>query len=305
MKQGGDASVELSVVVATYNHAPFIGQALDSVLAQQTGRSFEIIISEDDSTDGTRNIVEAFATREPRARLMLSASNMRSNEVIARGIHSARGRYICLLDGDDYWTSPTRLERQAGLLDDHPHVSAWFHNAAICRADGLSQDRWTPSSQPAVVTADDIWHGNPFATCAGMMRASALGDLGAWYYDFFPMTDWPLYVLCAEHGEICFDDEVVGAYRLHEGGLVSALPGRAKLDMIAHFYRRMDEALAFRSHDRARAAASRFFFDWAEVYADSGDRAMARCCLAHSLGGRGVGLSVGWRRWARCAWRLR
>lgn len=298
-------AAELSVVVVTYNHAPFIEQALESVLAQQTDRSIEIIISEDDSTDGTRAIVTAFVAREPRARLFLSPHNLRSNEVVARGIRNARGRYICLLDGDDYWTSPSKLEHQAALLDDHPEVSAWFHNAVICRADGPSQDRWTPPSQAAVVTADEIWHGNPFATCAGMLRASALSNLGGWYNQFFPMTDWPLYVLCTEHGDIRFDDEVVGGYRLHEGGLVSALPGKAKLEMIARFYRRMDEALAFHSHDRARAGASRFFFDWAEVYAASRNRAMARFCLAQSLRGRGVGLSVGLREWARCAWRLR
>jgi len=297
--------VELTVLVVTHNHAPFIEQALDSVLAQDTDRPIEIIISEDASTDATREIVTAFAAREPRARLLLSRHNLRSNEVVARGIRSARGRYLCLLDGDDYWTSPWKLEKQAALLDAHPGTTAWFHNAVVCRPDGELHQRWTPSSQPGVLTSSTIWHGNPFATCAGMIRSSALRGLGAWYDDFFPMTDWPLYVLCAEHGEVRFDDEVVGAYRLHEGGLVSALPGRAKLEMIARFYRRMDQALAFRQHDLARAGASRFFFDWAEVHRAAGDRETARFCLAQSLRSKGVGLSVGWRAWARCAWGLR
>jgi len=301
---GGDA-IELTVLVVTYNHAPFIEQALDSVLAQQTDRPVEIIISEDASTDATREIVTAFAAREPRARLMLSPRNLRSNEVVARGIRNARGRYLCILDGDDYWTSPSKLERQAALLDAHPEITAWFHNAVICRPDGESQERWTASSQPERVTRSSIWHGNPFATCAGMIRISALQGLGAWYDGFFPMTDWPLYVLAAEHGDIRFDDEVVGGYRLHEGGLYSALPGKAKLEMIARFYPRMDEALAFRQHDLARAGASRFFFDWAEVYRADGDRRMARYCLEKSLRAKGVGLSVGWGAWARCAWRLR
>jgi glycosyltransferase involved in cell wall biosynthesis len=300
----GDA-VEVTVLVVTYNHAPFIQQALDSVLAQETDRPIEIIISEDASTDATREIVTAFAAREPRARLLLSPRNLRSNEVVARGIRSARGRFLCLLDGDDYWTSARKLEQQAALLDAHPRTTAWFHNAVICRPDGESQERWTPSIQPGVLTRSSIWHGNPFATCAGMIRSSALRGLGAWYDDFFPMTDWPLYVLAAEGGDIRFDDEVVGAYRLHEGGLFSAQPGRAKLEMIARFYPRMDEALAFRQHDLARAGASRFFFDWAEVYRVAGDRETARFCLGQSLRAKGVGLSVGWRAWARCAWGLR
>jgi glycosyltransferase involved in cell wall biosynthesis len=300
-----DDEVELTVLVVTYNHAPFIEQALDSVLAQQTDRTLEIIISEDASTDSTTRIITDFAAREPRARLLLSPQNLRSNEVVARGVRSARGRYLCLLDGDDYWTSPSKLDEQAALLDAHPGVSAWFHNAVIWRPDGESADRWTPASQPDVVTDRSIWDGNPFATCAGMIRTSALSGLGAWYDDFFPMTDWPLYVLCAGQGEVRFTDEVVGAYRLHDGGLFSALPGRTKLEMIAQFYPRMDEALAFRQHDLARAGASRFFFDWAEVYREAGDRDTARYCLAQSLRARGVGLSVGWRAVARCARGLR
>lgn len=303
--RGAGAAVELSVLVVTYNHAPFVEQALESVLAQRTDRPTEILLSEDASTDATRDIVTAFAAREPRARLLLSPHNLRSNEVVARGIRSARGRYLCLLDGDDYWTSPTKLDDQAALLDGHPDVSAWFHNAVICGPDGRSADRWTPASQRGVVTGSSIWQGNPFATCAGMIRTSALRGLGPWYDAFFPMTDWPLYVLCTEHGEVRFTDEAVGAYRLHEGGLVSALPGRAKLELIAGFYRGMDEALGFRRHDRARAGASRFFFDWAEAYRVSGDRELARFCLAESRRAGGVGLSVGWRAWARCSWDLR
>jgi glycosyltransferase involved in cell wall biosynthesis len=285
-------AVQLSVVVVTYNHAPYIAQAIESVLAQQTSRPMEIIVSEDCSTDGTREIVRDFAARDPRIRLLL---------VVARGIRAARGRYIALLDGDDYWTSPTKLERQAAILDADPGLSACFHNAVTLP----SGERWTPVGQPSRVTLADIWQGNPFATCAGMMRASALADLGDWYHGFFPITDWPLYILCAEHGDIAFSDELVGAYRLHEGGLFSALPGSRKLDMIAGFYKRMGKALGARSRDFARAGASRYFFDWTKAYAASGDRAMARHCLARSLRGGGVGRSVSRREWVRAAWRLR
>lgn len=298
-------AVDLSVVVVTYDHEPYLEQALESVVSQRTDRSLEIIVSEDHSRDGTRAIVTAFALREPRARLLLSPRNLRSNEVVRRAIASARGTYVCLLDGDDHWTSPTKLEVQASLLDAHPEISAWFHNARVIGSDGPPDRRWTPSTQQAVTTAGTIWAGNPFATCAGMMRRSALVGLGEWYDGFFPMTDWPLYVLCAEHGDLAFTDEVVGAYRLHDRGLVSSRPTGERLEMIARFYPRMDRALGFRHHDRARAGAARFFFDWAEVYAAEGDRRMARWCLARSLRSGGVGRSVTRREWSRCAWRSR
>jgi glycosyltransferase involved in cell wall biosynthesis len=305
MTRAAEGAVDVSVVVVTYNHGPYIAQSLRSVAEQETERSIEIIISEDHSTDDTRAIITDFAEHEPRARLLLSSHNLRSNEVVARGIRNASGRYLCLLDGDDYWTSASKLDRQAAWLDEDPTLSACFHNAWVDRGDGQLEDRWTPATQAARTAGDEIWMGNPYATCAGMLRVSALRSLGSWYDDFFPITDWPLYILCTEHGDIGFDDEPVGVYRLHDGGEFSALPTRTRFEMMSSFYERMDAALSHRSHDRAKAGATRYFFDWAGVFADRGDRTMGRLCLRLSLRAGGVGSAVGRREFGRCAWRLR
>ena len=276
---------EVSVVLATYNHARYIENAIESVRSQQTGRPFELIISEDASTDGTRAIVEATARRDPRVRLCLSPSNLRSNEVIARGIRAARGRYICLLDGDDHWIVSDKLERQAAFLDQNVNASACFHNALIVcgEAEEPGNHRWTPGAQATRTNGSDIWRGNPFATSAGMMRRAALSSLGDWYADFFPITDWPLYILCAEQGELCFIDEPVAAYRLHDGGLFSSLPGRQKLDMTASFYRRMDRATGGRLHGEAQRGCAFYFVEWAEAYAAAGNNSMAWACAWKAL----------------------
>jgi glycosyltransferase involved in cell wall biosynthesis len=217
---------------------------------------------------------------------------------VARGIRAARGRYICMLDGDDYWIAKDKIERQASLLDADDSLAACFHNAVIVRGDAEAGDeRWTPVTQATRMGKVSIWRGNPFATCTGMLRASALRELGPWYARFFPVTDWPLYILCSEHGDLLFIDEVVGAYWLHGGGLFSSLPGKRKLAMIADCYRRMDGALGGRCHDSARAGASVYFCEWAEEYARRGDRAMSRACLVQAVRAGGVGRSVPWRRW--------
>ena len=123
--------VDVSVVVVTYNHEQFIAQALDSVVAQRTDRPIEIIVSEDCSTDATTAIVTTFAAW--RSANAVDAVDPQPPVERGRraGIRAARGRYICLLDGDDYWISPTKVERQAALLDAEPDVSACFHNAAV------------------------------------------------------------------------------------------------------------------------------------------------------------------------------
>ncbi len=277
-----DAPVEVTVVVATFDHESSIERALHSVLTQRTERSLEVIVSEDCSTDATRDLVLRAARCDERVRVMLSEHNLASNEVVARAIGAARGRYLCLLDGDDWWCSPDKVERQAAFLDEHPEASAVFHNAVIAYDDLVTDERWTPATQPRHTDARRIWEGNPFATCAGMMRTGALHGLGAWYHDLFPITDWPLYVLCARYGLLCFDDDVVGVYRLHAGGEFSALPRDAKLDAIAGFYAAMRRSAGGHDPD-LDAGAARYFFDQAWQHVHLGERDLARRCVRHGI----------------------
>src|SRR5512133_2186068 len=110
--------IKVSVLVMTYNHEKFIQQALDSVAMQETNFEYEILISEDCSTDRTRQVVLEFQGEHPdKVRLLLSEKNIHSNEVVVRGICAACGEYIAMLDGDDYWTSPNKLQKQADFLD--------------------------------------------------------------------------------------------------------------------------------------------------------------------------------------------
>ena len=199
---------------------------------------------------------------------------------------------MALLDGDDLWTSDTKLQDQADYLETHPKAAAVFHNAAVAIDDDVTAKRWTRADQKPQVTLDDIWQGNPFATCAGMMRTACVHDVPSWYADFFPITDWPLYVLCAKFGNLAFVDEVVGVYRLHGAGFFSALPDRSKLDAIEGFYRRMISVLDPSDALSAHGGYSRYFFDWSKQYLADGDLASARSCFRRSLRGGGLGRTV-------------
>src|SRR5262245_25076291 len=134
--------MKLSVLVMTYNHVRFIAQALDSTLMQKTDFPYEIIVSEDNSNDGTREIVQAYHQRFPeKMRLSRSERNVASNAVVARGVDAARGDYIALLDGDDYWTSPNKLQKQVDFLEHHPECVICFHNAIVIHESGSQQSR--------------------------------------------------------------------------------------------------------------------------------------------------------------------
>lgn len=288
MTTSATAAVEVSVVVMTFNHARFIRQALDSVLAQRGARRYEVLISEDCSTDGTREIVVDYQRRYPdRIRLLLSEHNLRSNAVVRRGIEAARGAYVAFLDGDDYWTDPDKLEKQVEFLRAHPQCSMCFHNARVVDEEGTREARnWTPANQPRFTGFEDIWMGNFIPMCSAMFRRTALERIPAWYESLFPITDWPLHILSARHGAIGYLDEVMGVYRQHGGGLYSAQSEAQKQEQTLAFYRTMNANFDYRYDKLVRGALSRYFFEWAEEYKRRGDFARARRCLKTCFEGR-------------------
>ena len=124
--------VLLSVCIITYNHERYIREALDSVLAQQTGFNFEICIGEDDSSDATRKICLEYADRYPdKIRLILrrredvmyidGKPTGRRNTIETNG--ACRGKYIALLEGDDFWIDPYKLQKQFNYLEAHADCS--------------------------------------------------------------------------------------------------------------------------------------------------------------------------------------
>jgi len=297
----------VTVLLMTYNHKRFIVQALESALTQRTSFPYEVLVSEDASTDGTREIVQEYQRRHPeRIRLLLSERNLHSNEVVARGIRAARGRYIALLDGDDYWTSTDKLQRQSDFLDSHPECSACFHNAMVVHDDGgRAPWNWTPPGQKSFSTLADMWMGNFIATCSVMFRTTNFSRLPDWYIEFFPITDWPLHLLSAERGLIGYIPDVMGVYRYHAGGLYSPLDEEQKIAATGAFYRRMNACLEFRYAALVGPALSTYYLEWAEEYAGRGDLARARSCFRASLAGRPlVNKRFALRRLARLALRL-
>jgi len=241
--------MKVTVLVTTYNHEQYIAQALDSVLMQETNCDYEIIIAEDCSTDRTRSIVLDFQRRNPeKIRLVLPAENLgcHGNRVFAQAFELAQGQYVALLDGDDYWTSPTKLQKQADFLDAHPECALCFHNALrIYEDENRVPFPQNFAAQKQISVLEDIWQGNFIAGCAAMFRKDALGSFPEWYYDL-PYGDWPLYILCAQHGKIGYIDEILGVYRIHSDGLWSRLDRIQKLEGLIAFYETINAKLNFR-----------------------------------------------------------
>jgi glycosyltransferase involved in cell wall biosynthesis len=280
--------VAVSVLVVAYNHDRFVRQALDSALAQRLPQPFEILVSEDCSTDGTREIVQGYAESHPQLiRLLLSTRNLRSNEVVARGFRAARGRYVALLDGDDYWTSDDKLRAQVAFLDARPDLTICFHNVQVVDEQSKSTGRlWNAPGQPQVSGLHELLRGNFIATSSVVYRRAAVAEVPAWYDGFFPVTDWPLHVLYAREGRIGYLDQTLSVYRMHGGGLFSTLGEREKLEANADFYRRLRAYSSGALATEVARGQRDYFLGWAEEFRRRGDRRMQLRCLRWAWSGR-------------------
>jgi glycosyltransferase involved in cell wall biosynthesis len=131
----------LSVCIITYNHEKFIAQAIESILNQNTTFPFEIVIGEDCSKDKTRQICESYKKDFPqKIRLLESKMNLGMKQNLIRTLKDCEGKYIALLEGDDYWTDQLKLQRQVDFMDKHPECFLISH--ALPSAKDNTEEGW-------------------------------------------------------------------------------------------------------------------------------------------------------------------
>ena len=205
----------ISVVMPTWNGAALIGETLNSVSAQTLG-DFEVLVVDDCSTDGTRDLVSAWPDR--RVRLLTMEQN--GGPVLARNraVAEARGRFIVGLDHDDL-CSPHRFARQVAFLDKHPEVVL-----VGTQADYLCEGVISPSGYPAVTTPALIeWLTaieNPLAWSSTMIRADAARALTPFTRpEIVYAEDFDLYHRLLPLGLLARLDEPLVTYRQHPGGV--------------------------------------------------------------------------------------
>jgi glycosyltransferase involved in cell wall biosynthesis len=135
------SAVLVTVIVLTYNHAAYVRQALDSILAQETGFQVEILVGDDASVDATPEIVVRYAKdHADQICAFLRKKNIGGTANLADLLRRAKGKYIIGCEGDDYWTSPTKLARQVAYLESHGECSGCTHPVTVVDAGGTPLD---------------------------------------------------------------------------------------------------------------------------------------------------------------------
>ncbi|MDQ4044281.1 MAG: glycosyltransferase, partial [Chloroflexota bacterium] len=221
-----DSRVRVTAIVQSFNHEAYVARALESAVSQRGVGTYEVLVGDDASTDGTRDVIEAYARRYPDLiRTVLPPRNMggAGKVLFSELIRLSRGDYIAVLDADDYWTSDEKCRIQADYLDRNPQCSMVFHNVMRQHEGDRRQDRlFNPPRQPTRITRSHLYRYNPVAACSPMFRREVISPLPEWYFDS-PWGDWPLYFLASEAGEIHYLPDVLGAYWIHDAGVYSGL----------------------------------------------------------------------------------
>lgn len=206
----------VSVCMTAYNHAPYLRQAVEGVLAQRTSFPVELVLGEDCSTDGTAEICRAYAARYPdRVRLVTSPRNVGWRANYRRTFDACRGRYVAYCDGDDWWCDPLKLQRQVEALEADPSLGLCY-----TRTERYDQRTGRRTPFPAACTTGfgRMVFANPVDNCSALARR----DLVARYYaevrpEEHPewlTDDQPMWLWCALHAGVCCVDAVTAVHRV-------------------------------------------------------------------------------------------
>lgn len=154
----------VSVVMPTYNRIGLLPRAIDSIL-NQTYDKFEFIIVDDGSNDGTKDLLKTYASSDPRIKILTNEKNMGISYSRNRGTDAAKGKYIAIMDSDDY-SEPTRLEKHVNYLEQHDDVVALNALYYEMGKEGNGYNNWVPPHR-----FDFIFHFKNYFTNIAVFRS--------------------------------------------------------------------------------------------------------------------------------------
>ena len=207
----------VSVICCAYNQEKYIEYALKSFIMQKTDFAYEVLVSDDASTDRTAEIIRRYEQRYPEIiRGVYFQENQYSKgndpDVILYGM--ARGKYIAICEGDDYWTSEEKLQKQVDALEKHPECDMCAHTASMVRADDGQEIRTiAPMKEEGILTAEKVitGGGNYIATNSLLFRTAMLEAPAGFAVKF--SIDYALQIMGALRGGIWYLTENMSAYR--------------------------------------------------------------------------------------------
>lgn len=189
---------------------------LDSALAQKTNFEFRIVIGDDFSIDGSREVLQEYEAKyKDQIKVIYQERNLGFKSSDTNGLRILKcstAKYVAFLDGDDYWVDTLKLQKQIDFLENHKEYVACCSNVFEKIGDEL---------EPIIgkldkTTFDDLVLGNSIHTCSVVFRN--IVEIPEWYTQC-KMGDWVIWLLLAKHGDIYRFKEIMAVYRVHNKGI--------------------------------------------------------------------------------------
>jgi glycosyltransferase involved in cell wall biosynthesis len=216
------AGPRFSVIIPAYNAENFLQEALDSV-KNQTFSDYEIVVVDDGSTDSTPQLVKAWAASHLQIKMrLITQENKGIGGARNAGMREAQGQFIAFLDADDIWL-PRKLELVAQCLDRSPDIDLICHDEWLFE-NGRNRSRFTYG--PHTAYEDLLFKQNSLSTSATVVRRKKVLETGGFSEDlhFNSVEDYDLWLrLSQSRARIAYLHEVLGAYRVHGGGITSRI----------------------------------------------------------------------------------
>ena len=216
-------NILVSICMVSYNHEKWIGQAIEGVLRQETAFPFELVIGEDCSTDGTKEIIQAFSNKYPSViRAFYNRGNIGLSDNFSQLLNKCHGKYIAICEGDDFWTDPNKLQKQVEFLEANPECVICSHNCSILydTDNHLSHDfQHTKNLQFDQKRFLQEWITQPL-TC---VFRNIFCDYRLFNKEKDIFCDVILFYELLKHGTGYFMADNMATFRLHKSALSSGL----------------------------------------------------------------------------------
>lgn len=219
--------VKVSVAILTYNQENFIREAIESVLAQQVNFEIEIIVLNDGSTDNTDVIVKELCSLHPNIVYVVHEKNLGVRASVLDVSKRIKGEYIAILDGDDFWCYPHKLQTQIDFLESNTEYEGSFHDTAIQNmvkngnsyfaAHKYYSQRYSYENDfffPDIVDRISI-----ISSSSSVLRTRRIRELDVNILDDNMSIDWKLKVLIILDDKFKYFNEVWSVYRNHDTGI--------------------------------------------------------------------------------------
>lgn len=222
------ANPVVSVLMLAYNHGPYLAQAIDGVLMQQTDFPIELLIGEDCSSDDSREVALRYQDLNPSViRVITAASNVGMHANHQRLFEASCGDYVAYCEGDDYWHSPDKLQLQVDLANLHSHIvlvhSDYDRRVGqhvrrdVYRQDGVSYDEVRDAF-------DDLFLDWRLITATCLYRAQVLRDFlsSEFANQGWPFLDLPMALYASLHGKVGYIGQSLATWRYAPGSATNA-----------------------------------------------------------------------------------